>query len=126
MSYTDERDEIAELFGVKPSDRNKGYTEEFDQAGAAAPTPHAVPAPVAAEAPAPLPLPEIKKPVKLRPPAHVEPHPHDPQDLLLHPAHIDHALFDPHHLLLHPGCGCGWLRLAVGGCGWLRLGCGWC
>jgi len=77
MSYTDERDEIAELFGVKPSDRNKGYSEELDQAGAAAPTPHAVPAPVAAEAPAPLPLPEIKKPVKLRPPAHVEPHPHD-------------------------------------------------
>jgi lipopolysaccharide export system ATP-binding protein len=77
MSYTDERDEIAELFGVKPSPRDKGYSKEFEQPGAAAPAPHAVPAPVAAEAPAPLPLPEIKKPVKLRPPAHVEPHPHD-------------------------------------------------
>lgn len=70
MSYSDERDELAELFGVKPGARQKGYSDEIDP-----------PAPAVASAAtvsaAPLPLPEVKKPVKLRPPAHVEPHPHE-------------------------------------------------
>lgn len=69
MSYTDERDELAELFGVKPTPRQKGYSDEIDPPVPAAATVSA--------APAPLPLPEVKKPVKLRPPAHVEPHPHE-------------------------------------------------
>ena len=77
MSYTNERDEIADPFGVLPSPRDKGYSEEFDHPDLATHAPQALSAPSAAEAPAPLPLPEIKKPVKLRPPAHVEPHPHD-------------------------------------------------
>ena len=77
MSYTNERDEIADSFGVLPSPRDKGYSEEFDHPDLATHVPQALSAPSAAEAPAPLPLPEIKKPVKLRPPAHVEPHPHD-------------------------------------------------
>jgi len=72
MSYTDERDELAELFGVKPATRQKGYSDEIDP-----PVPAAAPTATVSTAPAPLPLPEVKKPVKLRPPAHVEPHPHD-------------------------------------------------
>lgn len=73
MSYTDERDELADLFGVKPTARQKGgYSDEIDP-----PTAAAAPAATVSTEPAPLPLPEVKKPVKLRPPAHVEPHPHD-------------------------------------------------
>lgn len=72
MSYTDERDEIAELFGVKPGARPTGYSDEIDHATTAA-----KPGAKADPGPAPLPLPEVKKPVKLRPPAHVEPHPHE-------------------------------------------------
>lgn len=71
MSYTDERDEIAELFGVKPGSRKSGYSDEVESG---APKPAAPAAP--SDLP-PLPLPEVKKPVKLRPPAHVEPHPHE-------------------------------------------------
>jgi lipopolysaccharide export system ATP-binding protein len=70
MSYTDERDELAELFGVQPAARQKGYSKEIDL-----PAPTAAPAAAANTGPSPLPLPEVKKPVKLRPPAHVEPHP---------------------------------------------------
>jgi len=77
MSYSDERDEIAELFGVKRSARDQGYTNEVDPADANHSSANPAPDPVAAGPQAPLPLPEIKKPVKLRPPAHVEPHPHD-------------------------------------------------
>ncbi|PAW65226.1 MAG: LPS export ABC transporter ATP-binding protein [Verrucomicrobiia bacterium Tous-C2TDCM] len=83
MSYSDERDEIAELFGVKPSARNQGYTNEGDPADAKSSPANPTPDPVPAEPLAPLPLPEIKKPVKLRPPAHVEPHPHDSLPSLL-------------------------------------------
>lgn len=60
MSYTDERDEIAEFFGAKPARKNPGYSEEL---GAS---------PVEAELPSPL---RVKKPFKLVPPAEIEPHP---------------------------------------------------
>jgi lipopolysaccharide export system ATP-binding protein len=61
MSYTDERDELAERFGVKDPKRKTGYSDEIVE-----------PATPASSEP-----PEIKKPVKLRPPADVEPHPLD-------------------------------------------------
>lgn len=71
MSYTDERDEIAELFGVKPGSRKSGYSDEVESV-AAKPLQPVLPSDLP-----PMPLPEVKKPVKLRPPAHVEPHPHE-------------------------------------------------
>ena len=112
MSYADERDEIAELFGVEPKQK-KGYSTELDrtqrqqvppQRKQAAPAveqsvqksveekpspiaPQSAPArkAVPAETPkqeqetvAPKKKPTVKKPVKLRPPAHVEPHPLEP------------------------------------------------
>ena len=119
MSYTDERDEIAELFGVDPK-TGKGYSAELDKTArrqlppqrkkAAEPSIEAPPQkpvveaavksvelPVkntqevplsATETPISSPPPKkeeavpaqkatTKKPVKLRPPAHVEPHPLD-------------------------------------------------
>jgi len=85
MSYTDERDELAELFGVKDPKRKTGYTDELDES-AESPRPALTPAATRAAA-APVretsePVPatasaEVKTPVKLRPPAHVEPHPLD-------------------------------------------------
>lgn len=70
MSYTDERDELAELFGVKNPRRKTGYSDELEESAEPARptlTPPATSAPKA----------EVKTPVKLRPPAHVEPHPLD-------------------------------------------------
>ena len=95
MSYTDERDELAELFGVKPIKRKSGYTEDSDESNPPLPATTSAPSPqtlVRSEAPPrpgpsgpsnttlPVeraPFPEVKTPVKLRPPAHVEPHPLD-------------------------------------------------
>ncbi|MBP6783616.1 MAG: hypothetical protein KA152_07480, partial [Verrucomicrobiales bacterium] len=95
MSYTDERDELAEFFGAKPIKRRSGYTEDSDelkQPVSVASSAPSLPALVRSEAP-PRPGPaepsgttlpvekppilEVKTPVKLRPPAHVEPHPLD-------------------------------------------------
>ncbi len=63
MSYADDRDEIEELFGGRPTKRG-AYSDEFNDAP-----------PVHEEAP--LPSPVVKTPVKLRPPGSVPPHPHD-------------------------------------------------
>lgn len=60
MSYTDERDEIAEFFGAKPARQKSGYSEDLD-----AP-------PSDAELPSPL---RVKKPFKLVPPEDIQPHP---------------------------------------------------
>jgi len=85
MSYTDERDELAELFGVKDPKRKNGYTDELDESQES-PRPSLTPAATRAAAPPvretsePVPATasaEVKTPVKLRPPAHVEPHPLD-------------------------------------------------
>jgi lipopolysaccharide export system ATP-binding protein len=130
MSYTDDRDEIAELFGIEPKPR-KGYSEEIPEtpesapaekpasdalpprretsSGQKAPPPQpppkqepprqvasvkpgqqpvpqqvAVPASEAKPDSVPAPKPdsgpvEVKRPVKLTPPAHVEPHPLETQ-----------------------------------------------
>ncbi len=76
MSYTDERDEIDELFGVRDSRRKTGYSDEYKKPPESAPPPLSPPAsqspPAASTTKA-----GIKTPVKLRPPAHVEPHPLD-------------------------------------------------
>jgi lipopolysaccharide export system ATP-binding protein len=72
MSYSEERDQLDELFGVKPARRGSGYSEELQ----------APPTLPAMEAPAPSPVVEIKKPVKLRPPGSLEAPPAD-----LPPAH---------------------------------------
>lgn len=70
MSYSDDRDEIAELFGMKPSARKKGYSEDLT------PPPASLPANPASPSQADSPQrAAIPQPVKLRPPAHVEPHP---------------------------------------------------
>lgn len=130
MSYTDERDELAELFGAKPIKRKSGYSEDLDESKLPAPVfasstaPPPFPTPVKPETPLPTPvkpepplltpvkpepplrpeppeaagsaLPvaktrplEVKTPVKLRPPAHVDPHPLDlppARDVLPRPA----------------------------------------
>lgn len=73
MSYSDERDEIAELFG-EPSSKKTGYSEDLelpplreDREKQETPAPQK-------KAP-PSQNVEVKKPVKLRPPEDVEPHP---------------------------------------------------
>jgi lipopolysaccharide export system ATP-binding protein len=68
MSYTDERDELAELFGVKGHKRKTGYSDELEEP----PTVRPEPSPPVAAANESA---EVKKPVKLRPPADIEPHP---------------------------------------------------
>jgi lipopolysaccharide export system ATP-binding protein len=73
MSYTDERDELAELFSVKDPKRKPGYSDEIEEPATPAKTASAAPAqarPAAASESH-----EVKKPVKLRPPADVAPHP---------------------------------------------------
>ncbi len=62
MSYTDERDEIAEFFGAKPVRKKPGYSEELGHL------------PAAAEPVSPL---RVKRPFKLVPPEDIEPHPLD-------------------------------------------------
>jgi len=79
MSYTDERDELAELFGVKDPKRKTGYSDDLEEPATpakASPSP-ATSVPETATSPAASKPPEVKKPVKLRPPAHVGPHPLD-------------------------------------------------
>ncbi len=61
MSYTDERDEIAEFFGAKPARPKSGYSDDLD----------ALP-PADVEMPSPL---RVKKPFKLVPPDDIPPHP---------------------------------------------------
>ena len=73
MSYTDERDELAELFGVKDPKRKTGYSDELEEPAPPPPTASTSPPPPTAASESP----EVKKPVKLRPPADVEPHPLD-------------------------------------------------
>ena len=68
MSYTNERDELAELFGVKGPKRKTGYSDELEEP----PTVRLEPSPAVAAANESA---EVKKPVKLRPPADIEPHP---------------------------------------------------
>jgi lipopolysaccharide export system ATP-binding protein len=65
MSYTNERDEIAELFGSEKAPKRGAYADEGSPAPAGT-------ADRSAGAP-----PEVKKPVKLRPPGHLDPHPLD-------------------------------------------------
>lgn len=98
MSYTDDRDDLSELFGIE-SKPKKGYSEEIQETRPAAKSPAAPQRPVAkspaatpakatpqksvapAQQRAALPEPrqsvepqvEVKKPVKLRPPAHIAP-----------------------------------------------------
>ncbi len=62
MSHSDDRDDLAELFGPPPAKRGTGYSDEL-------------PPPAVQTAPPPLSTPTPKTPVKLRPPTHVEPHP---------------------------------------------------
>lgn len=76
MSYTDERDELDELFGVRDSRRKTGYSDEYKKPTESAPPPLTPPANQSPPA-ASVTKAEIKKPVKLRPPNHVEPHPLD-------------------------------------------------
>ena len=64
MSYTDERDELAELFGVKGHKRKTGYSDELEEP----PTVRPEPSPPVAAANESA---EVKKPVKLRPPADI-------------------------------------------------------
>lgn len=76
MSYSDERDELAELFGVNTPRRKTGYSDELEES--AEPAPPTLTSRAAEAAPDTSPAKtEIKTPVKLRPPAHVEPHPLD-------------------------------------------------
>ncbi len=89
MSYTDDRDDLAELLGIEPKPK-KGYSEEIQESRPAAkpakPAAKTTPPPAQKQAaPAPrreaIPEPrqsaaekvEVKKPVKLRPPAHIAP-----------------------------------------------------
>jgi len=60
MSYTDERDEIAEFFGAKPVRQKSGYSEDLD----APPSDEELPSPL-----------RVKKPFKLVPPDDIQPHP---------------------------------------------------
>jgi lipopolysaccharide export system ATP-binding protein len=75
MSYSDDRDEIAELFGAQPKAKKSGYSEELPDANTpTAPSNPEVP-PQLPEEPVFKTEVEVPIPVKLRPPAHVEPHP---------------------------------------------------
>jgi lipopolysaccharide export system ATP-binding protein len=76
MSYSEERDELAELFGATPVKRKSGYADDLvesvPQPGTPKPPQDTAPT---AESSAPL---QARRPVKLRPPADVQPHPLDP------------------------------------------------
>lgn len=77
MSYSDDRDEIAELFGAQPKVKKGGYSEELPQTEETNTPPKKETNPPPQLPPEPefkIEL-EVAVPVKLRPPAHVEPHP---------------------------------------------------
>lgn len=77
MSYSDDRDEIAELFGKQPKVKKSGYSEELPVTNDAKPSPKpGVPPQLPPEPKAKAEV-EVAVPVKLRPPADVEPHPLD-------------------------------------------------
>jgi lipopolysaccharide export system ATP-binding protein len=71
MSYSDERDKLAELFGVKNPARKSGYSEELKQSDA---PPQESPFPTDPVSPE---SPGISIPVKLRPPSDIATDPHD-------------------------------------------------
>lgn len=88
MSYNEERDEIAELFGIIDPKRKISFSARIaaEEEDLPPPLPQSVPRPgltsgaaagVAATASPEIRTPEIKTPVKLRPPADLEPHPFD-------------------------------------------------
>lgn len=72
MSYSNEKDEIGELFGAKPGSRSGGYSDEIERR-----PPEKTTIPAKPPRSAGQPTTVVKQPVKLRPPAHVEPHPLD-------------------------------------------------
>ncbi|MDF1737530.1 MAG: LPS export ABC transporter ATP-binding protein [Verrucomicrobiales bacterium] len=77
MSYSDDRDEIAELFGKQPKVKKSGYSEELPVTNDAKPSPKTGAPPQLPSGPKAKAEVEVAVPVKLRPPAHVEPHPLD-------------------------------------------------
>lgn len=73
MSYSDERDEIAELFGA-PSSKRKGYSDDLDTSSRSEQKENKR-SDFTTKPSQPKAKVEVKKPVKLRPPADVPPHP---------------------------------------------------
>ncbi len=71
MSYTDDRDDLAELLGLEPKSKS-GYSEEIPGTSPPpAPTPERKPAPPRESLPEPRERVEVKTPTKLRPPGHI-------------------------------------------------------
>ncbi len=75
MSYSDDRDEIAELFGAQPKVKKSGYSEELPGTNDAEASSKPAGPPKLPSEPTIKAEVEVPVPVKLRPPAHVEPHP---------------------------------------------------